>query len=82
MSLSDDKRNRCIDFLEIASEEYHNGNVQITKDFVAAVEEILLDGGEELQECAELLQQSRADIGTDEETLIEDVDSVVDCLME
>lgn len=82
MSLSDDERNRCIDFLQIAREEYNNDNHQITKDFIASVEEMLVDGDYRLRECAELLQQSRADMGTDEDTIFEDIEYVIDCLME
>jgi len=80
MSLSDDERNRCIDFLQIAREEYNNDNYQIAKDFVASVEEMLMDGDYRLRECAELLQQSRADMGTDEETLLEDIEYVIEYL--
>lgn len=82
MSLSDDERNRCIDFLQIAREEYNNNNHQITKDFIASVEETLVDGDYQFRNCAELLQQSRADMGTDEETIFEDIEYVIDCLME
>jgi hypothetical protein len=82
MSLSDDERNRCIDFLQIAREEYNNNNPQIAKDFIASVEEMLLGGDSQLQECAELLQQTRANMNTDAETLLEDIEYVTGFLNE
>lgn len=82
MSLSDDERNRCIDFLQIAREEYNNDNPQIAKDFIASVEEMLLGGDSRLRECAELLQQSRANMNTDKETLLEDIEYVTGFLSE
>jgi len=82
MSLSDDERNRCIDFLQIAREEYHNDNILITKDFIASVEEILVNGEQKFQESAELLQQSRAEIGTEKETITEDIEIVIEHLIE
>jgi hypothetical protein len=82
MSLSDDERNRCIDFLQIAREEYNNDNYQITKDFIASVEEMLVDCESRFRECAELLQQSRADMGTDKETVLEDIEIVIEHLVE
>jgi hypothetical protein len=82
MSLSDDERNRCIDFLQIAREEYNNNNHQITKDFIASVEEILVNGEQKFQESAELLQQSRAEIGTEKETITEDIEIVIEHLVE